>query len=181
MELNGIHYDEANLHEALKVFDKSVIKLIRYYPDNDGVYYSFDSHGRYVYEDRIEEPTEVLKRRKKVAYTLDHVSSSSDLPSSFDRFLSFVVKVYFDEWFRKILVDSMAKEICIHDHIDMVENEDNVREDKIKKEANMSEMEILVELTFVKDAIAHLQGSNLLFNLEVDDVATLAPSSTNFP
>lgn len=111
MELNGIHSDEANLHEALNVFDKSTIKLMRYYPNNDGVYYSFDSHGRYVYEDRIEEPTEVLTRRKKVASTLDHVSSSFDPPSSFDRFLSSVVKAYFDEWFRKILVDSMAKEI----------------------------------------------------------------------
>lgn len=35
LELNCIHSDEVDLHEAPKVFDKVSIKLIRYYPDDD--------------------------------------------------------------------------------------------------------------------------------------------------
>lgn len=52
LELNCIHSDEVDLHEAPKVFDKVSIKLIRYYPDDDDIYYLFYSNGKLVYEDR---------------------------------------------------------------------------------------------------------------------------------
>lgn len=54
--LNVIHSDEADLHESPKVFDKSVIKLMGFYPDDDDIYYFFYNHGIFVYEDRIEDP-----------------------------------------------------------------------------------------------------------------------------
>lgn len=71
--------------------------MIRYYLDDDGVYYFFDKHGIYVYEDKVEELEEVLTRRKKSTHTLDHIGSSSDSSSSSDGLLYTASKAYFDE------------------------------------------------------------------------------------
>lgn len=127
LELNGIHSEEDDLHEAPKAFDKSIIKFMRYYLDEDGVYYFFDNHGRYVDEDRIEESEEVLAIKKKSASTPNHICSSSDMSSSSDGLLSTTAKAYFDEWLSKILAYSQAREARIHDHIDMVANKAKAR------------------------------------------------------
>lgn len=109
MELNDNYYDETDLHEAPKSFEKSAIKLMRYYPDNDGVCYLFENHGRYVYEDWIEDPKEVLERRKKSNYAHNIVGSSFDLSPSSDGLLSVAAKSYFNEWFSKILDESQDR------------------------------------------------------------------------
>lgn len=104
----------------------------------------------YAYNNIIKEPKEVLARKIKLVSAPDHIGSSFDLSSSSDGLLFTSTKAYFDEWFRKILVDSYTRETCIHDHIYVVANEADSREENITEEAKAIKAKILGELTLWK-------------------------------
>lgn len=132
----------------------------------------------------IEFPKVFTTKRKKLAFASGHVSPDHIGPSSFrpssssGSLLSIGSKSFFDEGFSKILEESLTRESRIHAHIDVVAKEAKEIEEKIKEAAKASKENILVEISFVKGVLDHIQGSTLMFNLN-DNEASLAPSSTN--
>lgn len=109
LEFNGISSIDEELVKAPKLVDSTAINLMHYYKDKNNRFYYLDTDGSLVYEDWIIEP----KKKKESSSTGEAGSTSAGL-------LSVDPKIYFDDWFGKILADNQAREDRVMSHIKSV-------------------------------------------------------------
>lgn len=174
LEFNGIISTDAKLVKAPRLIDSIVISLMHYYKDKNKMYYLLHINDRWIYEDKIFKS----KKKKRASFTNEDDPSSAVL-------LSDDAKVYFDDWFGRLLDDNHVREDQIMDRVEVVakdveEGIEKIKEE-IKVEVKASEVRVMAEVGISKGAIEYIHKSAFVFNIDLEVVAPTSDPSVVAP
>lgn len=174
LEFNGIISTDAKLVKAPRLIDSIVISLMRYYKDKNKMYYLLHINDRWIYKDKIFKS----KKKKRSSFTNEDDPSSAVL-------LSDDAKVYFDDWFGRLLDDNHVRKDLIMGRIEVMAKDVEEGIEKIKKEIKVevkaSEVRVMAEVGISKGVIEYIHKSAFVFNIDLEVVAPTRDPANGLP